>query len=61
VTEQEEPVRAIIDRLYYASGKMRKKNPHRLLMLQAMSALIQLTKRIEGLPDDDRRIIEIAH
>lgn len=41
-------VRALIRNLYAATAKMSRRNPHRLLMLQAVSALMQLVRQVEA-------------
>lgn len=38
-------IRELITKMHDAAGKMSRKNPHRALMLHAMSAIIQMLKR----------------
>jgi len=53
VTEQnsEISVRELVDKLYGATQRMSRKNGHRVLMLHAMSAIMQLSKRIDAIKE----------
>lgn len=41
-------VKELVDRLYAATQRMGRKNTHRALMLHAMSAIMQMSKRIDA-------------
>jgi hypothetical protein len=60
---REVTVRELIHRLHDATGKMSKKNGHRVLMLQAMSALMQLVRQIEAQaePEAEKPRVELAY
>lgn len=40
-------IRELVDKLHAATERMGKKNGHRILMLHAMSAIMQLSKRVD--------------
>lgn len=51
-------VRELVRKLHDATERMSKKNGHRVLMLHAMSALMQLSKRIDAQEERDAAAAE---
>lgn len=63
MSEGEITIGALVDRLKGATERMGRKNPHRALMLQAMSAIMDLSTMIavQDAAEAEKPRIELAH